>query len=82
MSAFSVLDFKTNASISKADREEKLDILLDHYGKDRDGVSAMLEPNKCRLEMQLLVPLVKNNYSVFQPYNARIVECHCRSVLR
>ena len=61
VSAFSVLDYKSSMSLSRVEREGKLGVLLDHYGQEK-GVKPLVDPNGCKLEYQLLEPLVKANY--------------------
>ncbi|XP_074632698.1 zinc finger protein 862-like [Acropora palmata] len=62
VSAFSVLDYKSSVSLSRVEREAKLGVLLDHYGQEKGGVKPLVDPNGCKLEYQLLEPLVKANY--------------------
>ena len=64
LSAFSVLDLKASG-ISSAKREGMLTNLLEHFGRDREGFAALVDANKCSLEMHLLVPMVRNNFSGF-----------------
>ena len=58
VSAFSVLDYKSSVSLSHVEREAKLGVLLDHYGQEKGGVKPLVDPNGCKLEYQLLEPLV------------------------
>ena len=46
-------------SLGRAEREAKLGVLLDHYGKEKGGVKPLVHPNGCKLEYQLLEPLVR-----------------------
>ena len=62
VSAFSVLDYKSSESLSRVETEAELGVLLDHYGEEKGGVKPLVDPNGCKLEYQLLEPLVKANY--------------------
>ncbi|KAK2558920.1 hypothetical protein P5673_018538 [Acropora cervicornis] len=55
-------DYKSSVSLSRVEREAKLGVLLDHYGQEKGGVKPLVDPNGCKLEYQLLEPLVKANY--------------------
>ena len=34
---------------------------VDHYGQDKAVCLALIDANKCKLELQVLVPLVRDN---------------------
>ena len=63
ISAFSVLNFKESLAYSSSKWEGMLEVLLDHYGQDKGVCPALIDANKCKLELQVLVPLVRDNYS-------------------
>ena len=79
ISAFSVLNFKESLAYSSSKWEGMLEVLLDHYGQDKGVCPALIDANKCKLELQVLVPLVRDNYSglPFQELWGKIFDKYC-----